>query len=77
MVARWAPGLESERAGREKLEESAGGELVRREATRPPLCGETEAASWFPLPSVWPWLLPLWRRERVTSDLNLVKFAFS
>lgn len=29
MVVRWAPGLESERAGREKLEESAGGELVR------------------------------------------------
>lgn len=39
--------------------------------------GETEAASHFPLPSLRPWLPPLWGRERVTSDQSLAKFAFS
>ena len=45
-------------------------------ATRPPFCGETEAASHSPDPRFSRVFLIFGEGRRVTSDLNLTKLAF-
>lgn len=51
--------------------------LCRSENARPPVFGETEAASHLPLPLVRPWLSPLWRRARSDLGPKFVQVCFS
>lgn len=51
--------------------------LCGSEAARPHLFGETEAVSHLPRPSVWPWLLPLWRRRETDVRYKFDEACFS